>query len=209
MILQEHNNAGSGNIINGLVLAGGKSVRMGKDKARIVWHNKEQHYHMADLLNQFCNKVFISCRLEQESKIDINYNVLPDTVTNLGPYGAILSAFENNAECAWLVTACDLPLLDESTIEYLVQHRDQSCIATTYRSPYDGMPEPLITIWEPHSYKVLLSFLTLGISCPRKALINSDVCILTPPDPRALSNVNTPEEVFETMNTIKQMKHNA
>lgn len=209
MILEEHNIKNDVGILNGLVLAGGKSVRMGSNKANIVWHNKEQQYYMADLLGQFCSSVFISCRQEQGTFIDTNYHTLPDTVKDLGPYGAILSAFENNPSCGWLVTACDLPLLDETTISYLIQNRDPDRIATTFKSPYDGLPEPLITIWEPHSFKVLLSFLSQGISCPRKALINSDVKILIPPNPVALSNVNTPEEAKEARNIIKKIKSHA
>ena len=46
--------------LNGLVLAGGKSERMGFDKSSISWHGKEQRYHIADMLKPFCNDVFIS-----------------------------------------------------------------------------------------------------------------------------------------------------
>jgi len=53
----------------------------------------------------------------------------------------------------------------------------------------------LITIWEPKSYPALLSFLAQGYSCPRKVLINSEINLLKAPDPEALTNVNTPEEL--------------
>lgn len=56
------------------------------------------------------------------------------------------------------------------------------------------MPEPLIAIWEPKSYAVLLAFLAQGFSCPRKVLLHSDTLILPAPYPVALTNVNTPEE---------------
>src|SRR4051812_47661865 len=52
--------------LNGLVLAGGKSERMGRDKTRINWHGKEQCYYISDLLKPFCSEVFISCRHEQQ-----------------------------------------------------------------------------------------------------------------------------------------------
>ena len=208
MILKAKSKSKS-DILNGLVLAGGKSSRMGMDKSTLIWHDKEQHYHMVDLLEQFCSAVFISCRPGQQEQPSAGYKILTDTIIDLGPYGAILSAFEKNAECAWLVTACDLPLLDKFTIQYLVNHRDPSCIATTFKSPYDGLPEPLITIWESHSYPVLLSFLNEGISCPRKALINSDVCVLNPPDPMALTNVNTPGDAAKTRDLIKKKVYNA
>lgn len=179
---------------NGLVLAGGKSKRMGSDKGLMDWHGKEQRYYVADLLKSFCEEVFISCRADQEKEIDTNYKTLSDTFLNLGPYGGILSALRSDRSKAWLVVACDLPLLDERTIKYLVDERNPESMATTFESPHDGLPEPLITIWEPQSYPVLLEFLGRGYTCPRKVLINSDKTILKPPYPEALMNVNTPED---------------
>jgi molybdenum cofactor guanylyltransferase len=182
--------------LKGLVLAGGKSSRMGIDKGRMKWHNKEQRFYMADLLNKFCDEVFISCAEMQENEIQNGgYKTITDAYLGLGPFGAILSAFKKDPEAAWLVIACDLPLLDQDTISYLINHRDLDSTATTFESPHDHLPEPLITIWEPKSREVLLSYLNEGKSCPRKALINSKVKIIQPPEPIALMNANTPDDV--------------
>ncbi|MDB5090167.1 MAG: Molybdopterin-guanine dinucleotide biosynthesis protein [Mucilaginibacter sp.] len=189
--------------INGLVLAGGKSQRMGFDKGAVNWHGKEQRYYMADLLKSLCNNVFISCRADQKNEINSNYQSLADTFTDLGPYGAILSAFREKPDSAWLVIACDLPLMDEEALKYLVENRNASAVATAYQSPANEFPEPLITIWEPKSYPLLLSFLAQGYSCPRKVLINSDVTLLDAVNPEALTNVNTPDE----LERIKRVLH--
>ena len=187
--------------VNGLVLAGGRSVRMGRDKGEIVWHGKPQREHMADVLQTLCEEVFISCRAGQEQEIETAYPTLPDTFAELGPFGAILSAFRFQPNRAWLVVACDLPVLDRTTLDFLLQNRQPRRIATAFESPHDQMPEPLITIWEPKSYAVLLSFLAQGYSCPRKVLLHSDIQILSVPDPGVLTNVNTPEEL-EKMNWL-------
>ncbi|WP_278354144.1 NTP transferase domain-containing protein [Chryseobacterium gleum] len=180
--------------LNGLVLAGGKSQRMGNPKDKINWHGKEQRYFAADLLTPFCDEVFISCRQDQLENFDPNYNALTDTFLNMGPFGGILSALRSKRDTAWLVVACDLPLLDEKSLEFLIENRNIEKAATTYESPFDGLPEPLITIWEPKSYPLLLNFLGSGITCPRKVLINSDTLILKPGNPDSLMNVNTPED---------------
>jgi molybdenum cofactor guanylyltransferase len=193
-------------VLNGLVLAGGKSLRMGHDKGVINWHGKEQRCYIADLLKSYCNDVFISCREEQQQEVDLNYKALPDTFIGLGPYGAILSAFREQPNAAWLVVAADLPLIDEDTINYLTQHRDTSSVATTFESPYDNFPEPLISIWEPKSYPILLSFLAQGYSCPRKVLINSDTRILKAPNTETLINVNTPEELARAKEILDNKK---
>jgi molybdopterin-guanine dinucleotide biosynthesis protein A len=187
-----------------LVLAGGQSVRMGFDKSTVNWHGKEQRYYMADILKQYCDDVFISCRKEQKQEIDPAYNSLPDTFTKLGPFGAILSAFREKPDSAWLIVACDLPLLDANTLQYLIENRNPSSTATTYQSAFDGLPEPLIAIWEPKSYPVLLSFLAQGYSCPRKVLINSDTTILTAADATTLTNVNTPDDLDKIKRQIHQ-----
>lgn len=190
-------------VLNGLVLAGGKSMRMGFDKGAATWHGKQQRYYMADLLKSFCKAVYISGRPGQRQEIDQSYPVIEDTFTGLGPFGAILSAFREQPDAAWLVIACDLPLLDEATLRNLVAWRNISSVATAYHSPVTDFPEPLIAIWEPKSYPVLLSFLAQGNSCPRKVLINSDITLLNAPDSSALTNVNTPEDLEK----VKSMIH--
>ena len=190
-------------VLNGLVLAGGKSTRMGFDKATIQWHAKEQQYYAADLLKEVCATVFISCRPDQQKEINSSCQILPDTFTGIGPYGAILSAFREKPDGAWLVVACDLPLLDTQTLQYLKEHRNVTAMATAFESPYNHFPEPLITIWEPKSYPVLLSFLSKGITCPGKALRNMDTAVLKIQHPEALTNVNTPGD-FERVQQILQ-----
>ncbi|AHM58986.1 bifunctional molybdopterin-guanine dinucleotide biosynthesis protein MobB/MobA [Flammeovirgaceae bacterium 311] len=189
--------------LNGMVLAGGRSQRMGHDKGAIGWHGQEQRYYMADLLKGFCSSVYISCRPEQQQGINNSHNTLPDTFPGLGPYGAILSAFQAQPDSAWLVVACDLPLLDAPTLQYLTDNRNTAALATTFKSPHDNFPEPLITIWEPKSYPVLLAFMAQGYTCPRKVLINTHIQLLEPPKAEALLNVNTPEEA-ERVRSILQ-----
>ena len=108
--------------------------------------------------------------------------------------GGILSALQLDPNSAWLVVPCDLPFLSTATLQYLAEHRNPGKVATAFQSSENEFPEPLTSIWEPRSYGVLLRFLSLGYSCPRKALINSDIELLTPPNPNDLRNVNTPQE---------------
>ncbi|MBG9378475.1 NTP transferase domain-containing protein [Panacibacter sp. DH6] len=183
-------------LLKGLVLAGGRSERMGFDKTVIAWHGKEQRTYMADLMRPVCNSVFISCRQEQVENVN-SYPAIADSFTGLGPFGAILSAFREDPDAAWLVVASDLPLLDSDMLNYLVQYRDASKVATTFESPHDGFPEPLITIWEPKAYPLLLSFLGQGYSCPRKVLRNADIKMIKAPQPLKLMNVNTEAELLE------------
>ena len=188
----------------GLVLAGGKSQRMGEDKGTINYHGKAQREYMAEQLNEFCSQTYISCSSINGFDPPSNFELLSDKLIGLGPFGAILSAFQFDPNKAWLVVACDLPLLDRPTLTQLVQHRNPSKIATTFNSPINEFPEPLITIWEPKSYQHLLLFLNQGYSCPRKVLINSEIELLTAKSPEALKNVNTPEERQEVRRVLEK-----
>ena len=181
-------------VLRGLVLAGGRSERMQTDKGALHYHELDQRQHTAALLAEFCPDVRVSVRPDQASELPAGLTALPDTFLGLGPLGGILSAFQADPNAAWLVLACDLPFLTRETLEYLVSNRQPARMATSFRSPWDEFPEPLVSIWEPRSYGQLLRFLGLGYSCPRKALINSDTELLAPPAPAELRNVNTPAE---------------
>ncbi|OGX83287.1 hypothetical protein BEN47_17540 [Hymenobacter lapidarius] len=181
-------------VLRGLVLAGGRSERMQTDKGALHYHALDQRQHTAALLGEFCPDVRVSVRPDQATDLPAGLTALPDTFLNLGPLGGLLSAFQADPNAAWLVLACDLPFLTRTTLDFLVTNRQASRAATALRSPWNDFPEPLVTIWEPRSYGQLLRFLSLGYSCPRKALINSDIELLSPPVPEELRNVNTPEE---------------
>ncbi|GAA4353421.1 bifunctional molybdenum cofactor guanylyltransferase MobA/molybdopterin-guanine dinucleotide biosynthesis adaptor protein MobB [Hymenobacter saemangeumensis] len=181
-------------VLKGLVLAGGRSERMQTDKARLRYHGLDQREHTAGLLAPYCAEVYVSCRPDQVEDVPVGLKALPDTFLGLGPLGGLLSALQHDPNAAWLVLACDLPFLTTTTLDYLVQLRQPGRLATALRSPVSDFPEPLVTIWEPRSYGQLLRFLGLGYSCPRKALINSDIALLSAPEPAELRNVNTPEE---------------
>lgn len=181
-------------LLNGLVLAGGKSERMNRDKGKINYHGTEQRLFMHNLLSGLTDSCFLSIRNDQKNELPPNLPTVEDVYYGLGPYGAILSAFQKNPNVAWLVTACDQPLLNEETLQLLVSKRNTSKLATAFFNSETNFPEPLVTIWEPRAYPRLLYFLSLGYSCPRKVLINSEVEIVKLEDESALQNANTPEE---------------
>jgi len=190
-------------ILKGLVLAGGKSQRMGQDKGLIDYHGKAQREYEADLISSYCSDTYISISENQGEKIESKYELLKDSFTGLGPYGAILSAFRAYPNNAWLTVACDLPLLNEEAIKSLVASRNPSKLATCFHNPDTEFPEPLITIWEPRAYPVLLEFLSQGYSCPRKVLINTDIEEIKISNIEFMQNVNDPEGYEQTLKRIK------
>jgi molybdopterin-guanine dinucleotide biosynthesis protein A len=185
--------------LNGLVLAGGKSTRMQTDKGSLQYFGKSQRLHVYELLTPHCREVYVSYADAQAVNQQEQLPVALDTFTGLGPFGGILSAFQSNPNVAWFTLACDLPYLSPQTLAYLAEHRNPSKIATCFMDSDNQFPEPLITIWEPRAYPVMLHFLSQGYSCPRKVLINTDVKLLQAPNVAELQNVNYPGQKEEAM----------
>ncbi len=183
-------------LIKSLILTGGKSTRMGTDKGMLKYHGVSQREYLYNLLSDIVpdkseteNQVYYSVRGNQV----IEGNIITDSFIDLGPFGGICSAFQKDPNSAWFVIATDLPFIDTSVIKLLLKNRNPSKMATTLKGKSKQFPEPLITIWEPKAYPILLSYLAQGYSCPRKALINSDIEIIEVDD-AIIRNVNTPVE---------------
>jgi len=189
--------------LKALILAGGKSSRMKEDKSKLKYHNDmSQEEHLAKLCQSLGIETFIS-KSSKETESEINgIPVIKDRYVDMGPFGAILSAFLTDPDSAWLVLACDLPYMSETTIDRLINERSIRHYATAYRVKENPFPEPLIAIYEPAIYRRMLSFLTLGYGCPRKVLINSEVKQIILDDARIAFNANTPEEKEEVMNKL-------
>jgi molybdopterin-guanine dinucleotide biosynthesis protein A len=179
------------------VLAGGHSRRMGRDKALLERDGRTQLERSVDLLQRHAARVFVSVRPDQAGEAERGkFEQIADRYSDIGPVAGILSAMETSPDAAWIVLACDLPNVDDRTIEFLLQGRSASQPFTAYRSHYDGLPEPLCAYYRPEARAVIAGFVAEGIICPRKIMIRSDTRLLELPDPVALDNVNTPEDLL-------------
>src|SRR5512138_65088 len=194
--------------IFGLVLAGGASTRMQQDKALLQYHGRSQIEWAYELIAPFCVATFVSVRADQrEDPIRSKFPQIVDRQPGSGPLAGISAALIEDPKAAWLVVACDLPFITEPTIRKLIEERDPQRIATAYRSSHDGLPEPLCAIWEPAAREVARAHLASGKNCPRKLLINSDCKLIDLPEPNALDNVNTPDELAAANARLSERPH--
>ena len=191
----------------GLVLVGGKSTRMGKDKAALRYYGKSQSIHCYEMLTSFCENVFLSNRKGQaEEEGQKGYPQIHDKepFLEVGPMGGILSAMAEYPEADWLVLACDLPFVSSGVLEYLLKHRNHGKKATAFVSRHDHLPEPLCAVYERHCRDFLLAYFQQGKHCPRQFLIQSDAELLVAPYTLALENVNNPEELQSSLKKLKE-----
>lgn len=177
--------------VKGLVLIGGKSTRMGTNKSMLDYVGKPQKEVAKRSLEKNGLKTYFSVAETSEEEDEIH-----DVFLNLGAFGGICSAFQKDPNSAWLVFATDLPFMNDAHIKLLLSKRNPSKVATTFKGKNKEFPEPLITIYEPKAYPLLLNYLAQGYSCARKMLINSEVEIVEIDDVY-IRNINTIKE-FET-----------
>jgi molybdenum cofactor guanylyltransferase len=189
--------------LHGLVLAGGRSARMGRDKATLIHPDgRSLVRRCADLLAQAgCESVSISLRHDQEIPAGLEgLNIVRDPAgESLGPMVGMVSGMKQAPAATWLVVACDLPRLDASTLIHLVESLAPEETFLAYRSEFDQLPEPLCTLYTPAALPILAEAQAADFRCPRKILIRHECRLLEPVSPRALDNANTPED-WETAN---------
>lgn len=188
----------------GLILAGGSSSRMRRDKAALQYQGRKQIDRAFELASRHVAKVFLSVRADQKhDPVRSAKPMIVDSALGHGPIVGIRSALAAYPEAAWLVLACDLPFLSDAVLERLLAERDPSALATAYRSASDGLPEPLCALWEPAAAAALDAYLSGGGRCPRKFLIGHGARLLDPIDEHALDNVNTPEEYAQARQALE------
>jgi molybdopterin-guanine dinucleotide biosynthesis protein A len=194
--------------LQGLVLAGGRSTRMQRDKAALEYRAGETQIDAAmKLLEGRVRRAFVSVRADQrDDATRSRYPQIVDRGDVEGPIAGLLAAFDAQPDVAWLVLACDLPFLDSATLDALITARAPDADATAFRSSHDGLPEPLCAIYEPRAASRLAAHVAGGRVCPRKFLINADTRLLEQPNPRALDNVNTLAEYAQAMSSLAEVQ---
>jgi molybdenum cofactor guanylyltransferase len=174
--------------LNGLILSGGLSTRMGEDKRLIQYHCKSQEEYLFELLNLYCSEVYVSLNQNQKTNLPHIFDV---NLSIKSPIVGIVSAFENNPETAWLVVACDMPFVNKKVIQHLIKHRNPEKFATAFLNPEENFPEPLLTIYEPKIFVELQESVKQGKKSPMKVLQSLEIELLKVIDNEMLINVNT------------------
>lgn len=179
----------------GLVLSGGASTRMGKDKALLDRHGEPQLQATFRLLSGHVQSCFVSLRSDQRAEpVRAALPGIVDEIEGAGSAAGLLAAHAAYPQAAWLVLACDLPLLQASTLETLIRARDGRRTAIAYRSPVDGLPEPLCALWEPAALTRLSQQAQAGRYGLRDVLRSTGTLLLPAPVGGELDNINTPQE---------------
>jgi len=180
--------------LDGLILGGGASRRMGTDKTLLEWNGEPATHRLRRLLAPFCERVYLSRAEGQELPEDWTES---DTIRDLdvasGPLRGILTALARRPGRAFLVVAVDQPLLDEELLGTLVAARDPSVNATCFLDSDGAFPDPTCAVYEPSFAEASAPWASQGKGCPRKVILNTPAKVLPSPGAR-LRDADSPEE---------------
>jgi molybdopterin-guanine dinucleotide biosynthesis protein A len=121
-----------------IIFAGGKSSRMGKDKALLPFAdcNTLSEFQYNKLTSLF-DKVYISSK---EDKFDFEATVITDRYAESSPLVGIISLFETLDVDELFILSVDAPFVDEKVIEVLLKHEDEKFDAIIAKSPNGVQP---------------------------------------------------------------------
>ncbi len=106
--------------LSAIIIAGGKSKRMGFDKTNIVYQGKTFLQNAVDLLRTFSDDIIISSNQALSTAIP----VIPDVITDMGPIGGLYACLPKIKYDKSLVIPVDMPLLNAEIINHMIQNAD-------------------------------------------------------------------------------------
>lgn len=182
--------------ITGIVLAGGRSRRMGTDKSMIKLKDKPLIEYAIDALKPLCSKVVIS---SNSNIYDFTgCEVWADELSVRAPIVGIYSCLKRSGTEVNILLSCDMPLVSYAMLEYLLGNSASYDITVPV---HDGnFIEPLCGIYKKSSLKILKEFIDMGnfkLNECIKAASNHLVSVgkqLPFYSPMLFSNINTPDD---------------
>jgi molybdenum cofactor guanylyltransferase len=167
---------------SGFVLAGGASVRMGRDKASLPYRGATLLDHIAAAVREAAGNVIVIG----------GTNGVPDKVPGLGPIGGLFTALSETGTDWNLIVACDMPGISADALRILLKKSEISA-AECVAAAIDGAPEPLCAVY----HRRCLPKVTRALDDKRLKMLGllAELQVETEPlDPAALANANTPAE---------------
>lgn len=124
--------------ITGIILAGGKSQRMGKDKALLPFRGKTFLEHIIDALKPLVNNILI---VSDHKKYDVfGETRVDDLIKNAGPLAGLYSGLYHSKTEDNIIVSCDVPLIDITILERLIDENNSSWDVVQLQSGDKTMP---------------------------------------------------------------------
>ena len=180
--------------VAGAVLCGGRSSRMGSDKALLQIGGVPMVLRVAAALTDAgCQPVSAIGGDRPELEL-LGLPVIDDKWPGEGPVGGVLTALSSaGAADAVVVVACDMPRLSAPTVRLLIECLERSPSAEAVVASTDRI-QPLCAVWRPSACSTLLSALERG-ERRLHAVLAELVTVAVVVNLQDLTNVNTPDDL--------------
>lgn len=184
----------------GVILAGGKSRRLGRDKAKLTFFGRPLLRGVAEVVSRVTGEVVISGR--DPAEFGLPFPWLADEIPDVGPAGGVLTVLAATGRPC-LVIPCDLPFLDEATLVRLIEAwrgRSSTALMTTFRIIETGYVESLVAVYDPFGVSLLRRNLRRGerrLSAifPEELRCHVDYSRTDATLARAFFNINSPPDL--------------
>jgi molybdopterin-guanine dinucleotide biosynthesis protein A len=111
--------------VTGIILAGGRSSRMGKDKGLCTFRDKPLVAYAIEILKPLCGTLMISANHYPEKYAAFQLPVVPDEVSGIGPMGGIHACLKKSKTQHNLVLSCDTPFVNSEIFNLLLQKAEK------------------------------------------------------------------------------------
>lgn len=182
--------------ITGIILSGGKSSRMGSDKGFMKYNGKPFIQHSIEALKPLVTEILI---VSNNADYDVfGWKRIEDVMENAGPLVGLYSGLNESKTDYNLVLSCDIPLINTSILQRLVDEMDDDSEIIQIES--QGKTMPLIALYRKQCEPIFLKLLNEG---ERRLQFAVNQClvknvILHNDASEFVQNINTPEQ----LNTI-------
>ena len=131
--------------VTGIILAGGKSQRMGADKGLLLYKGKPFISHVYDALKPIVgeNIIVVSSNADYDA---LGYDRIEDLIADKGPVGGLYTALKQSKTKLNIVLSVDVPLVSTELLEWLLMNHHESFLMSQIQS--DEKASPLIAIYD-------------------------------------------------------------
>lgn len=182
-----------------VVLAGGASRRMGRDKATLPYLDRTLIEYVVSVVRQRCAPILVIAAPGQQLP-DLDAEVLRDAVRGVGPLVATGRGLRAAADAGALrafVCAVDMPFLDPVLIDVLLDYSKN--LPADVVLPWDGRDHYLAALYRTSLVDRIDALVAAG-ERSMAALVNSvDAQRIVVADSRALTNINSAAEFSQQM----------
>lgn len=193
--------------MTGIILAGGKSLRMGQDKALLKFGERTLLEHLSDLTSRLFRETLII--VNEETKLnDLDLGgarIYEDLIEGQGPLAAIYTGLLYSKELASCVLTCDMPFVDEFLIHELVSFCEGGFDVVCLEGP-EGNHQPFPGIYRRTSRFLIRSLLDRGENSMRQFFEIADIKAIVLPQEKiqVLTNMNHMEDYHQALKRMEQ-----